>query len=455
LTARSNRKKPASKTISAAGITGQQGINAIERIVLESGSRWTPSGPNEIGIDGYIELFDPSSRRPLGLTLAVQSKVVSAIANDKAATFDYWCAPGDISYWLEGNIPVVLIVSSGDAKEVYWASVRDQFKDWKPADSTRVTFVRAEQKLDRRTFSRLATIASPKPGLYLAPTRKPETLHTNLLPLELCPPSISVAQSECRNVHEVWTSLRTAGGEIDAGWMLWEKKILSFHDLSKPQWANICDRGTLEEFSAVEWSESDDLQRQRIFVQLLNQTLRAQLYPEVRYWPQEDCYAIQGRPHKQSYPSIQRSSKVTVVSQRTSTSKDGRKFDRFRHLAFRGQFRRFDDNWFLEITPTYRFTSDGFTLDRFHEENLKGIKRIEGNRAVLSSVLFWANYLQPRTGLFDRDPLPLQFGKLLTFRCDIGISDPDWLAADPGRPEDPGLFSDEFFPADTDDGDEL
>jgi hypothetical protein len=94
-------------------------------------------------------------------------------------------------------------------------------------------------------------------------------------------------------------------------------------------------------------------------------------------------------------------------------------------------------------------------LDRFHEENLKGIKRIEGNRAVLSSVLFWANYLQPRTGLFDRDPLPLQFGKLLTFRCDIGISDPDWLAADPGRPEDPGLFSDEFFPADTDDGDEL
>ena len=221
MTARSNRKKPASKTISAAGITGQQGINAIERIVLESGSRWTPSGPNEIGIDGYIELFDPSSRRPLGLTLAVQSKVVSAIANDKGATFDYWCASGDISYWLEGNIPVVLIVSSGDAKEVYWASVRDQFKDWKPGDSTRVTFVSAEQKLDKQTFSRLATVASPKPGLYLAPVRKSGDLFTpHLLPLRAVPHLVSPLHNPSVGTFmKVWTSLRAAGGEINQCWM--------------------------------------------------------------------------------------------------------------------------------------------------------------------------------------------------------------------------------------------
>jgi len=113
VTARSNRKKTTPKTISTAGITGQRGINAIERIVLESGSRWTPSGPNEIGIDGYIELFDPATHRPLGLTLAVQSKVVSAIASNDAPSFDYSCDPNDVAYWLQGNIPVVLIVSSG------------------------------------------------------------------------------------------------------------------------------------------------------------------------------------------------------------------------------------------------------------------------------------------------------------------------------------------------------
>ena len=72
-----NRKRR-SKTISSQGLTGQRGVNLIERIVLEMGSRWTPSGPNEVGIDAYIELFDTNSRDPLGLTLAVQSKVVTA-----------------------------------------------------------------------------------------------------------------------------------------------------------------------------------------------------------------------------------------------------------------------------------------------------------------------------------------------------------------------------------------
>ena len=128
---------------------------------------------------------------------------------------------------------------------------------------------------------------------------------------------------------------------------------------------------------------------------------------------------------------------------------------RIGHLAFRGQFRRLDGVWCLEITPTYRFTSDGFTLDRFHEENLKGIKRLEGNRAVLSSVLFWANYLQPRTGLFDRDPVPLQFGKLLTFRCDVAILDGDWLTADPGRSQESETLPDEFFLLDLDEATEL
>src|SRR5262249_17814402 len=100
-------------------------------------------------------------------------------------------------------------------------------------------------------------------------------------------------------------------------------------------------------------------------------------------------------------------------------------------LAFRGQFRLLDGAWHLEITPTYRFTRDGSVLDRFHSDRLKGIKRLEGNRAVLSSVLFWADYLKPRTTLFSKEPLPLQFGSVAQFECAVGISDRDWLAVDP------------------------
>src|SRR3954469_20779924 len=108
------------KTISGTGVTGQRGVNLIEGIVLDMESRWTPSGPNEVGIDGYIELFDPASRKALGLTLAAQSKVATGVGADQKPTFDFWCAPADLQYWLAGNMPVILVVSDPASKEAWW-----------------------------------------------------------------------------------------------------------------------------------------------------------------------------------------------------------------------------------------------------------------------------------------------------------------------------------------------
>src|SRR6266853_1223213 len=148
MTPRPSRRKPRPKTLSAQGQTGQLGVNAIERVVLEMGSRWTPSGPNEVGIDGYIELFDPNSHQPLGLTVAAQSKVVSAIADDSSATFDCWCNANDLEYWLNGNTPVILVVSDGSPDGAYWVSIKHQFKDWNQASPTRITFDKAKHRFN-------------------------------------------------------------------------------------------------------------------------------------------------------------------------------------------------------------------------------------------------------------------------------------------------------------------
>ena len=425
------RRRQRPKTISAQGLAGQQGVNFIERITLEMGSRWTASGPNEVGIDGYIELFDPNSRQALGVTFAVQSKVVTAITDPSKQSFDYWCDANDLEYWLNGNTPVILVVSNPVAHEAYWISIKDHFRNWKENDSTRITFVKSDHRFDAGSFRHLLAVAAPKSGLYLAPARRTEILHSNLLTLEDYPSQLFIAGTDCRSPRDVWALLRQTDRDIDAGWVLWEKKIISFHDLSEEPWSSICEIGTLEAFAVKEWSESSDAQRQRIFVQLLNQTLRAQVNPEVRYWPQEDCFAITGKTRKLSYQSLKRSSKITVVSRFSSTSTDGRQFEWFRHLAFRGQFRFLDGYWYLEITPTYRFTRDGSVLDRFHVDRLKGIKRIEGNRAVLSSVLFWAHHLKPRMDLFNGTPPPLQFGDLVKFACGMGIVDQEWLSDDP------------------------
>lgn len=450
MTPHSRRRRPhRTKTISAQGVTGQRGVNFIESIVLEMKSRWTTSGPNEIGIDGYVELFDPSSRESLGLTLAVQSKVVSAISV-AGPTFEYACDPSDLEYWLRGNIPVILIVSNPETHEGYWIWIQDYFKGWTPSASTRVNFVKAHHRFDASCLRRLTEIAAPSQGLYLAPTRCTEILWSNLLSVDQIAARIFIGETQCRTPRDVWSALNRY--EPSSGWVLWEKKVISFDDLTGRPWASVCDRGTVESFDTSEWSESVDPQRQRLFAQLLNQTLRLLLGSNVRYWPNEDCFAMGGRPRKLLYRSLKRNSNLSVVSQYSSKSKDGRVFTHLRHLAFRGQFRRLDGRWYLEITPTYRFTSDGFTRELFHESRLKRIKEIEGNRAVLSVVLFWANFLRPKNLLFGQ--APLQFGQLQSFPIEVGVDDEVWLKKDPEFDKDKESSADGLFSTEINEGPE-
>ena len=72
--ARRPRRRHRPKTISGTAVTGQKGVKLIEQVVLNMESSWTPTGALEVGIDGYIELFDPATRKPLGLTLAAQKQ---------------------------------------------------------------------------------------------------------------------------------------------------------------------------------------------------------------------------------------------------------------------------------------------------------------------------------------------------------------------------------------------
>jgi hypothetical protein len=394
------------------------------------GSRWTPSGPNEVGIDGYIELFDPATRVSLGLTLAAQSKVVSSI-RDASEEFRYTCHPSDLEYWLKSNIPVILIVSDPETTQAYWVWIQEVFQDWKPGSPTTVLFQKSRNRFDSSVLRDLMKIGAPAQGLYIAPRPEPERLWSNLLRIDSLPDIVYVGGTMLRSAGEVWQILNQKKVRPRSGWILWEKKILSFDDLSSDEWDGICELGTVEGFETTEWAESSDSDRKRVFVQLLNQTLKAQLNSRARYWPKEDCFALMGQQRKQSYKSLKRNSGLSVVSKFTAKSKDGRVFDYWRHLAFHGQFRMLEDVWYLEITPTYRFTSDGYRRDLFHESRLKKIKEIEGNRAVLSCVLFWANFLQPEDTLFSDATPPIVFGKLRTFDISIGIDDKSWQQDDP------------------------
>src|SRR6266536_2243248 len=124
------RNAPNRKRLPAQMSLGQLGVNLIERITLEMGCIWDPTGPIDVGIDGTVELCDPQTRERLGIVFRVQIKAAAGKwEHETQDTFEYICRPQDLNYWMQGNAPVLLIVSRPSTGEAYWLSVKDHFRE--------------------------------------------------------------------------------------------------------------------------------------------------------------------------------------------------------------------------------------------------------------------------------------------------------------------------------------
>jgi Domain of unknown function (DUF4365) len=95
-------------------VTGESGVHLIARIVDEMRHIWHPAIGPDSGIDGQIELRDPSTGDVRNVRLGVQSKATTGQwdrETDKA--FTYRPAPNDIAYWLSSNQPVLHLLAAG------------------------------------------------------------------------------------------------------------------------------------------------------------------------------------------------------------------------------------------------------------------------------------------------------------------------------------------------------
>jgi hypothetical protein len=348
---------------------------------------------------------------------------------ETASSFEFVCDERDIDYWFKGNVPVILVVSRPASGEAYWISIREYFADAAARSTRRIVFDKARDVLDNSALPRLLALAAPRDsGVFLPPQRRPETLVTSLLEVSSFAPRLFLAATSARTPHQVYTALPS--NIHSSEWILLNKQILSFHDLREPIWNGVCDRGSVEVFATDEWSASDDPVRRREFVWLLNAALRQRLYPRVLYHKTLDCYYWR-RPEKNLdpasliYRATHQQAKRNVF--KGYPRRDGGGISYYRHAAFEGQFRRFSDQWFLDITPTFVFTHDGERISRYHAELLSGIKRLDRNPAVLGWVMMWADYLSRRGDLFTADYPFLSFGKLVPLSIERGIVDDAWL----------------------------
>lgn len=431
------------KKIGRTSIIGQRGIAFIEQIVLEMGFVFYPTGGVEAGIDGFIELRDEGTGEVSNVILQIQGKATEKpLPGGSENGFDWPCDKKDIEYWLSGTAPVILFVVGLQEQRAYWKSIRDAFPN---AEAVRRGKVHFDKRNDGFTLAAKAAIQdvalSARPGAMGLAIQKPEELLLNLVPIESMAKTIYWAPTAHDSNKTFGAALREIDPHAPDEWVVKAKSVISFHPLDQAPWRSLCDSGAMEPFDVEEWALSDDEDRKRDFVQLLNRALNAFVRDEL--WHDKDSGAFYFPPNKgrdrkaYNYRGLGRETGRNVV--RLYRKKKSPTVPGFvRHSAFLPRFIRFEDQWYLEITPTYHFTSDGYKPDRYAGERLKKIKELENNESVLGQFVMWRHYLtNPPRGDLLRSHYPfLKFCKLTAFDLNRGVPDDLWAAQEPLQPID-------------------
>ena len=393
---------------------------------------WRPTAALDAGIDGEIEIRDETTGDVTNCILQVQSKATKGeFSAETPDSLEFICDSRDIEYWTSGYTPVLLVVSRPDTDEAYWVSIKDYFREPAARKTRKVRFNKRIDQFNLDCKDALIRLAIPEDsGAYLSPPPKRELLYSNLLPVSTVAPRIYIADTGCRFPAEVWNEMKRLDVRAGSEWLLANKRILSFHDLREFPWNHVCDVGTVDDFDTQEWAESDNSDRRREYVWLLNQCLKEMCGHQIRFNAHQECYFFRAtrdlQPRDYRYRALSVHTTRTVFRGYPTVEAPSH----YRHSAFKGWFRRFAETWFLEVTPTYYFSSNGTDEDRFSAARLSGIKKLERNEAVLGQLVMWAEFLRRGADLFTPAYPFLAFDSLQTFECDAGIDDDAWLSQD-------------------------
>ena len=178
---------------------------------------------------------------------------------------------------------------------------------------------------------------------------EPEESFANLIPVRHFPDTLYVAPATSKTRKQSWFLLNEGASDksadhVPGAWTLYEGNLYSFVDPERSRLKKIIDVGDLDQFDTKEWAFSEEENKRRLFVHLLNAALREDLWSQgVRYYRDQDVYAFMGRPdeppRRLKYANVKMRSTVTVVSHyEHKSSKSGKAHKYLRHAAFQGRF---------------------------------------------------------------------------------------------------------------------
>lgn len=423
----------AGKQLSDSELIGDAGIALIHRKVSAMGHAWRQLGL-DAGIDGSVELRDPTTGEVSNRHILVQSKASNRpFPGETVDRFHFICDERDLEYWLKSDQPVILVCSHPDADGAWWVYVQGYFTDATRRADRRVDFDKRTMSLEGDITDHLFAVADPQGRAHTpVPMYKQEILESNLLPIQ--PPvnyySYATPASKAREVYE---AQRAENLGLCHDFVLKGGRLLSFRIVDGTG-LGVTVRGepTLHSFADLVDGTPDD---ERLAVHLLNRSLRDDLSDVC------DFAGSRGLLYVRATDDLSERKWNTGGSNWRSMFKgypkkgDPSKISYYRHAALNWQFLPIGNDWYCTVTPDYFFTHDGYRESFYAADLLKKIKSFDRHQAVRQETRMWASILRGEVTLL-RQPRPriLEFGELATFGLDRGIDDASWKPTSPASP---------------------
>ena len=426
------------KRLSQNQINGQRGELLVADRTLAMGFAFHALNRLEAGVDGVMELRDPTTQAMLGQWVGVQVKTTAAGAytREDAEGFEYLLDPSDLAYWRQANIPLILVLVRLSDNSMYWAEIGSARFD----EPRRLHVSKSKDAFLTTAADCVAalTVDKDRIGSFVPPMLGGEVGHLNLVRMIL-PDEIFVARSSFKSMREATKEMLRAPGRPFFDWILRDGAYWSFRDPRTGPMAEVVDADTVEAVETEIVALPDDPDDESAVIDLLRRSVEAQLYDQLVF--DKDSRALYfraeaaGKARTYVYRSLQQATSAEVVK---LIKKQGRE-DIMRHHAFTPRYQRLGDDWFVSIQPTFVFTADGHRPHPASSLLLSGKKKLEKEGAVRGQIIMWRHLLiesgKPARSLFDdadRDPRArIRFEALEPVVLPISVPEEVWKRDDP------------------------
>jgi hypothetical protein len=173
---------------------------------------------------------------------------------------------------------------------------------------------------------------------------------------------------------KVQDALKQRGLGFGVDWVCHEETIVTFHDLtdSNNPLSRVVDAGTVTPIGSNEFYEVDE-NYARVFKHLLRRCMQQKLYHQGVSWQNTEKFYIfvdeDGESKRTEEWYDKRTNKRTVY-ECTMRSQEPDKIWYCKHLAFRTEFKRLSDQWYVLIKPEWFFSYDGYRRSFYNAEKV-------------------------------------------------------------------------------------